>query len=90
MDLKKTIEALLRPTRAVCAYWSGNDFDSKEGEIKLLEDLDITSVWRGTEEVSISDPEREGCSLGQPEIRNLLLIGDRLEDNCCHGQYVAF
>lgn len=76
--------------KAICNYWSGNSFDSKKGEIVEISELYISAIWRNGNEVNITDSNKGANPtylLPQQEIQQMVQIGDKLEDNYCHGQY---
>jgi len=68
--------------KAVCAYFSGNSFDNKKGTVVQISELYISRIWRDSKELDISD-------LSQETIREMVKVGDTIEDNYCHGQYEA-
>ena len=75
--------------KAICIENYGNDFDPKVGEVVDLEVVDfyITGLWRDGEVVDLEDPKRPGYFKPESEIISLLLPGDEIEENYCHGRY---
>ena len=72
--------------KTICTHNDGNLFDPKVGEIVEIENLYITRVWRGEEELSIEDSQ-QGYFKSQEMIIAMLQENDEVENNYCHGQY---